>query len=64
MGRIFQGIREVIDEDEEQNWAQDTALGYSSLDRQREWEDPVKIYMLNVGVEVSGPWEEVALDAI
>ena len=31
--KVFQGIRKIIDEDEEQDWALDTALGCSSLDR-------------------------------
>ena len=40
-------------------------LGHSSLDRERRWKDPVKIYMLSTRVEeVGDPWEEVALDAI
>ena len=65
MDRIFQGIRKVIDEDGEQDWAHNTALGHSSLERERRREYPVKSYMLIPGVEeASHPREEVALDSV
>ena len=32
---IFQGNRKIIDEDEEQDWGQETALGHSRLGRER-----------------------------
>ena len=64
-GKIFQGIRNIIDEDEDQIWAQDTVLGHSNLHRKRRLEDLIKSYMLTTGVvEVSKPREKVALDTI
>ena len=48
---IFQGNRKIIDEDEEQDWAQYTAMGHSSLDGEKRCEDPIQSYMLNMGVE-------------
>ena len=33
--RIFQRVREIIYEDQEYDWAQDTAEGHTGLDRER-----------------------------
>ena len=33
--RIFQRVREIIDENKKKHWAQNTALRNSSLDRKR-----------------------------
>ena len=33
--RIFQSIREIIDKDQEWDWAQNIPLGHSSLDSER-----------------------------
>ena len=32
-GRIFQGIKKFIDKDDQQDWAQKTALEHSNIDR-------------------------------
>ena len=42
IGRIFQGIRKIIDEDEEQDWAKVTALGNSSLHREGDEKIPLR----------------------
>jgi len=65
IGRHFYGIGMIIlDEDEEQDWAQDTVFGHSNLDRERWLKDSIESHTLNTGVEeVSDTWKLVALDA-
>ena len=47
---IFHRVREIIDADQEENWAQNTALGSSSLDRERR-EDSIESQTLASRVE-------------
>ena len=62
---MFQRVREIVDENQENDWAQNNALGYSSLDRERRWKNSVESHMLPTRVEeVSKPCVELALDAI
>ena len=56
MKRIFQGVGEIVDENQKKHRAQNTALRNSSLDRKRGRENSMKDHMLTVtGEEVCEP---------
>jgi len=62
---IFQRVRETIDEVLGYDWAQNTALGHSSLNGEKRWKDSVESHMLVRRVEeVSNPRVELALHAM